>query len=228
MQDSKPMLWPRDGWYVSLVIDRFSVPITYRLAKTSISPNQVTVIAIILKIIAVTMIWFELPWLNFAFWQIGFLFDCVDGPLARLTKNFSKYGELLDHGGDIVMQWAFSLSVAIHVLLPVQPLLALLTIIWTGLWMINWKMVEGQEGNIADTGLGGRTQNSRVDRYKKWTARHRLKLVPITGIEEVTLIFPLGYALGWLGIILPLLVVYRAFVLGLRLIVRFRKSNASS
>lgn len=223
MNESKPMLWPRDGWYVSLIIDRLSIPITYRLARTQITPNQVTLFALFLKSVAVFFIWFDLPWLVFLFWQVGFLFDCVDGPLARLTKQFSPYGEILDHGGDIVLQWAFSLSVGIHVLLPNQFLLFVLTILWTALWMVNWMIVERQGENIASSGSVSMNRSSFIRRYIDWTGKHRLKLIPITGIEEITLIFPLGYALGWLNIVLPLLVIYRLLVLGMRIIFKPQK-----
>ncbi len=220
MGESKPMLWPRDGWYASLVIDRFSVPITLRLSKTSITPNQVTIIVILFKAIAVVMIWLDLPWLSFLFWQIGFLFDCVDGPLARLTKQFSPYGEWLDHGSDIIMQWAFSLSVGINVLLPDQPIMFTLTILWTALWMATWMIVDRQEENIASSGSQMLNRRPAIQKYVEWTGKHRLKLVPITGIEEVTLIFPLAYALGWLTFILPVLVIYRLFIIGVRLLIK--------
>jgi phosphatidylglycerophosphate synthase len=212
------MLRSQDAWYVVLFIDPIGIPITKWLAKTRVTPNQVTIIAILLKAIAVWLIWIDHPWWCFVFWQLGFLLDCVDGPLARLTRQFSPYGELLDHGSDVVLQWAFSLSIIFHVLLPQNWLLAIMTALWTLLWMANWWLVERKEENIVSTGADFTRRNPTLNAYTQWAARHRLKLLPITGIEEVTVIFPLGYALGWLPIVVPILLLFRLLAVFLHVI----------
>jgi phosphatidylglycerophosphate synthase len=221
------MLWSRDAWYVVLIIDRLSVPITLRLAKTRITPNQVTIVSILGKLLAVLMIWADRPWWAFIIWQLAFLLDCVDGPLARYTNRFSPYGKLLDHGGDIVMQWLFSLSVAIHVLYPVNRFTSLLLIIWILLWMLNWYLVERGEENIVSTGTSSSRKNPYLNRYIQWTGKHRMKLLPVTGIEEVTLILPVSYALGWLQIVIPILVLYRLLAVAVRLSSMLRRGKYS-
>ncbi len=86
------------------------------LAKWRVHPNWVTSVDIAATFIAIPF-WME------GWWATGFLLaylmsllDSVDGKLARLTFTYSKLGEILDHGLDLVhppfwyLAWAFGLS----------------------------------------------------------------------------------------------------------------------
>jgi phosphatidylglycerophosphate synthase len=227
-QSDNNMLWNRDAWYVVLIIDRLSVPITLRMARTRITPNQVTILSILGKLLAVLLIWTDQPWWSFVVWQIAFLLDCVDGPLARYTRKFSPYGELLDHGGDVGMQWAYTLSIAFHILYPVDRITFVLIIFWTLLWTLNWYLVERGDENIVSAGTVSSRKNPYLNSYIQWTGKHRMKLVPVTGIEEVTLILPLSYALGWLQVVVPVLFLYRLFAVVVRLAGMLRRSKYST
>jgi len=86
------------------------------LAKWRVHPNWVTAVDIAATFIAIPF-WME------GWWATGFvlaylmsLLDSVDGKLARLTYTYSKLGEILDHGLDLVhppfwyLAWAWGLS----------------------------------------------------------------------------------------------------------------------
>jgi len=86
------------------------------LAKWRVHPNWVTAVDIAATFIAIPF-WME------GWWATGFflaylmsLLDSVDGKLARLTFTYSKLGEILDHGLDLVhppfwyLGWAWGLS----------------------------------------------------------------------------------------------------------------------
>ena len=71
-------------------------------AEAGMSPNQVTMVGALL---CVATIWF---WINGDYWPgivtaFGFMvLDTVDGKLARCTGQSSKWGNIFDHGIDLV------------------------------------------------------------------------------------------------------------------------------
>lgn len=83
-------------------------------AKLGIKPNAITIASIFLGIGAGVMFYFTEWWMN----AIGMLlliwansFDSADGQLARMTKQYSRLGRILDGlSGDI---WFFTIYVAI-------------------------------------------------------------------------------------------------------------------
>lgn len=98
-------LWPE--W--ALVFTRIA-------AKIGMSPNQVTLIGFILCLLATYLMWFGHYYWGMAA-GLGFMvLDTVDGKLARCTITSSKWGNVFDHGIDLVhppfwyWAWAVGLS----------------------------------------------------------------------------------------------------------------------
>lgn len=86
-------------------------------ARLGIRPNQVTGLSLVLAVLAGVAFWYG----NFAAglalgWFMTFL-DTVDGKLARVTLTSSRFGDLLDHGLDLIhpplwyIAWAVGLGV---------------------------------------------------------------------------------------------------------------------
>lgn len=77
-------------------------PITQVLARIKVSPNQVTTAGLILSVLAFILFWngYFLSGLLCA-WVMALL-DTVDGKLARVTLTSSKWGNVFDHGIDLV------------------------------------------------------------------------------------------------------------------------------
>ncbi len=99
-------LWPTPAFHA-----------TRALAPRGITPNMVTTIAALMTVLA---FWCFLkgqfiPGLMAA-WTMTFL-DTVDGKLARTTLTSSKWGDIFDHGIDLVhppfwyIAWAIGLQV---------------------------------------------------------------------------------------------------------------------
>ncbi len=84
-------LWRKPAFYL-----------TRWAARAGIAPNFVTLIGAILCVLAFYLFWQGEYW-----WGVvsGFTFmvlDTVDGKLARVTGSSSKWGEVFDHGIDLV------------------------------------------------------------------------------------------------------------------------------
>ncbi|MGK2940969.1 MAG: CDP-alcohol phosphatidyltransferase family protein [Immundisolibacter sp.] len=95
-------------------------------ADRGITPNQVTLGSLVLTVAAGLAFWYG--WLAVGLvcgWAMTFL-DTVDGKLARVTVNSSRFGDILDHGIDLIhppfwyAAWALGLPAAE---VPVQPLI---------------------------------------------------------------------------------------------------------
>lgn len=100
-------------------------------AARGISPNAVTLVSFLCVVAATVLFWFG--WfatgLLFA-WAMCFL-DTVDGKLARVTLASSKWGNVFDHGTDLVhppfwwFAWYWGLAT-----LPFAPLPAMQAAMW--------------------------------------------------------------------------------------------------
>jgi phosphatidylglycerophosphate synthase len=98
-------LWPE--W--ALVLTRVA-------AKIGMSPNQVTTIGFALCLYAMWLFWYGHYWLGMAAGLIFMVLDTVDGKLARCTITSSWWGNVFDHGIDLIhppfwwFAWAVGLS----------------------------------------------------------------------------------------------------------------------
>ncbi|CAA9517488.1 MAG: CDP-alcohol phosphatidyltransferase [uncultured Sphingomonas sp.] len=98
-------VWPEPAFHV-----------TRLCARLRMTPNMVTSVGVLLMFIA-TYLFHEghLGWGLLAAWTMTFL-DTVDGKLARVTVTSSWFGNLLDHGTDILHPplwwWAVTVGLA--------------------------------------------------------------------------------------------------------------------
>ncbi|TSB48381.1 CDP-alcohol phosphatidyltransferase family protein [Alkalicoccobacillus porphyridii] len=90
---AKEDLW---SWYV---LRRMSIYFTLLFNKMNFTPNMVSWLSLFFVLLSGLLVMFATP-LGFLFafisYNIGYLFDCVDGELARLTKRTSKLGFFID------------------------------------------------------------------------------------------------------------------------------------
>src|SRR5690348_14940463 len=115
-------LWRRPAFYL-----------TRWAARARVSPNLVTLVGAILCALAFVLFWKGEYW-----WGVlsGFIFmvlDTVDGKLARVTGASSKWGEVFDHGIDLVhppfWYWAWEHGLATFGR-PLEPVFATM-VLWT-------------------------------------------------------------------------------------------------
>jgi len=115
-------LWRRPAFYL-----------TRWAARASLSPNGITLAGAILCVFAFFLFWRGEYW-----WGVlsGFIFmvlDTVDGKLARVTGSSSKWGEVFDHGIDIIhppfWYWAWEHGLIAYGR-PLEPVFATM-VLWT-------------------------------------------------------------------------------------------------
>ncbi|MGH2752251.1 MAG: CDP-alcohol phosphatidyltransferase family protein [Actinomycetota bacterium] len=101
---STPGAKQRDYWFTVLLTDPVALPMVRTLAKRRwLSPDGVTVVALLLGLsvggfFATTTRWGLI--VGGIVFYFAFVFDCVDGKLARALQVTSARGEALDHLAD--------------------------------------------------------------------------------------------------------------------------------
>ena len=100
-------LWRSPAFYV-----------TRWAARAGLAPNLVTLAGAILCVLAFVLFWGAHYWLGVLSGFVFMVLDTVDGKLARVTGASSKWGEVFDHGIDIVhppfWYWAWEHGLAAY------------------------------------------------------------------------------------------------------------------
>ncbi|MFF3613252.1 CDP-alcohol phosphatidyltransferase family protein [Streptomyces sp. NPDC002580] len=90
----------RDAWWTVLLVDPVATPLVRQVAmRTKVTPNQITVGAFLLGLVSAACFALgEWRWLvaGAVLYHVSFIFDCMDGKLARLTGQGSVFGAWLD------------------------------------------------------------------------------------------------------------------------------------
>jgi len=107
--DTKPLgIWglyrqslkPSDSRFNLYFARPLAAPLVFWFSKTRITPNQITFVSTLIMIIAVLCLALVKGWIGLTAAIIGielsYIFDCVDGQLARVTKRSSAVGGDLD------------------------------------------------------------------------------------------------------------------------------------
>lgn len=91
----------RDSWWTVWLVDPLALPLVRVVAnRTSVTPDQLTVAALLLGLLAAACFaWGTWPFLlaGAVFYYLCFLVDCMDGKLARLTDQESLFGSWMDY-----------------------------------------------------------------------------------------------------------------------------------
>ena len=110
---------PNDSIITKILARSISAHITPQLAKTSITPLQVTIVSLVLGLCA-ALVGSQTNWalcLLAAFLlEASHVLDCVDGELARLTGRGSPFAASLDPISDRIKDAAIIYSATIHAL----------------------------------------------------------------------------------------------------------------
>ncbi|MEO6198974.1 MAG: CDP-alcohol phosphatidyltransferase family protein, partial [Sphingomicrobium sp.] len=116
-------LWRRPAFYL-----------TRWAARAGISPNAVTAVGAVMCVLAFFLFWRGEYWLGSLSGFVFMVLDTVDGKLARCTGASSKWGNIFDHGIDLIHPpfwwWAWAHGLAAYGL-PLEPLIATMV-----LWVI--------------------------------------------------------------------------------------------
>jgi phosphatidylglycerophosphate synthase len=114
-------LWRRPAFYL-----------TRWAARAGLAPNMVTLVGALLCILAFYLFWRGEYWCGSLSGFIYMVLDTVDGKLARVTGASSKWGEVFDHGIDLIhppfWYWAWEHGLAAYGR-PLEPVFATM-VVW--------------------------------------------------------------------------------------------------
>ncbi len=129
-------LWRKPAFYL-----------TRWAAQAGLSPNFVTAIGAILCVLAFVFFWRGEYWLGVLSGFIFMVLDTVDGKLARCTGASSKWGNVFDHGIDLIHPpfwwWAWEHGLAAYGR-PLEPVYAT---------MVLWAIIGGYIAQRAIEGV---------------------------------------------------------------------------
>ncbi|HWI76758.1 MAG TPA: CDP-alcohol phosphatidyltransferase family protein [Sphingomicrobium sp.] len=178
-------LWRKPAFYL-----------TRWAAELGITPNAVTGVGAVLCLLAFFYFWFGNYWLGVLAGFIFMVLDTVDGKLARCTGASSKWGNILDHGIDLIhppfwyWAWAHGLGAYGRPLEPVYEAMLLAAIV---IGYIAQRVIEGIF--IARFGMHIHVWHLVDSRFRLITARRNPNMVilvvalllgrPDTGLELV-------------------------------------------
>ncbi len=164
-------LWPVPAFYVT----------RWLAEKTPVTPNMVTTLSALLVVIAFFLFWNgHYATGLFAAWLMTFL-DTVDGKLARTTLTSSHWGNIFDHGIDLVhppfWYWAWAMGLDDYGLpLPQHTLFLALSVIIGG--YVLQRIIEGMA--IAWLGMEIHIWRPIDTIFREITARRNPNLVILT------------------------------------------------
>ncbi|MHA1648054.1 MAG: CDP-alcohol phosphatidyltransferase family protein [Promethearchaeota archaeon] len=100
IQDFKKVIKPQGEIINNILYRPISYPMVLLSAKLKLTPNFITLISLLTAIISAIFFGLGRVYLGALFFFLRHYFDCVDGALARMTNNFSKFGAMFDAVGD--------------------------------------------------------------------------------------------------------------------------------
>lgn len=100
VQDFKKGIKPQGEIINNILYRPLSYPMVHLSAKLKLTPNFITFISFLCSIISAIFFGLGRVYLGTLFFFLRHYFDCVDGALARMTNNFSKFGAMFDAIGD--------------------------------------------------------------------------------------------------------------------------------
>ena len=180
-------LWRKPAFYL-----------TKWAAEAGLTPNTITAVGGLLCVLAFFYFWFGNYWLGILAGFTFMVLDTVDGKLARCTGTSSKWGEVFDHGIDLVhppfwwWAWAHGLQAYGRPLEPVYETMLLAAII--GGYVVQ-RVIEGLF--IARFGMHIHVWQAIDSKFRLVTARRNPNMVilvaallvgrPDVGLELVAL-----------------------------------------
>ena len=119
LSELKRICWKEpDVWYAKYVIRHISIRITRLLLPTGISANQATLIFLITGVLGSILLGIGDP--SYSIFgilliQFSFIFDCIDGEIARYKKQSSVNGVFVDSIGHEILTPAIFLAMTFFI-----------------------------------------------------------------------------------------------------------------
>jgi len=100
LQDIEKTFKEKSWWAIVMSLTPAKYITYYFANNTKITPNQVTLLSLFFAIISGLFFYFHMNILGALFFQISYIFDIVDGSLARVKNLTSSFGHFLDISTD--------------------------------------------------------------------------------------------------------------------------------
>ncbi len=151
-------------------------------AEAGLAPNAITAFGALLCLLAFFYFWFGNYWLGVAAGFVFMVLDTVDGKLARCTGTASKWGEVLDHGIDLVhppfWYWAWAHGLARYGV-PLEPVYETMLLAAIVLGYVAQRVIEGIF--ILRFGMHIHVWRPLDSRFRLVTARRNPNMVLLAG-----------------------------------------------
>lgn len=166
--------WIHRNWFDKNITRKISIYITYLMIRLKLTPNQVTILTLIVGIVGGILIATgdKIYWLlGFLLLYFGVILDAVDGELARLYHKVGELGRYLDLFVGYILHKYILLTISIGIYVQSDEILALilgtLCIIFISLsaennlykWMITYEYLAKSKTtlNLAESKYGDNT-----------------------------------------------------------------------
>lgn len=137
-------------------------------ARAGLSPNAVTAVGALFCLAAFWLFWIGHYWLGMAAGLVFMVLDTVDGKLARCTGASSKWGNVFDHGIDLVHPpfwwWAWAHGLAAYGT-PLEPVYSA---------MLLWAIIGGYVAQRIIEGVFMRRFGMHIHVWQRIDSRFRL------------------------------------------------------
>jgi phosphatidylglycerophosphate synthase len=102
-------------WTVRNIYQNLAMPLTYLAIKARLSPNLITILSFVFFLIGAKE-FYNSNYLYCAFfWVLSYVFDYVDGAVARATKTGSRFGAFFDVTIDRIVSVLFLTTLSLKI-----------------------------------------------------------------------------------------------------------------
>lgn len=193
----------KDYWWTVLAVDPVALPLVRFLAKRrSLTPDQVTIVSLLLGLPVGVAYAFGRGGLivGAVLFYLSFVFDCVDGKLARALSISSPRGQALDQLADGARRSSACIGLGFYLWRADRGPADLLWVLAFGILSFYFMEISGAEKADGGGGLGGRWSSALA----------RRRLLPTPGMPDVSaLVYIFGPLTGW---VVPAVVVGIAMI----------------
>ena len=171
----KQSLKPADSKFNLYIARPLAAPIVAVCARTPITPNQITFMSTLIMIGALIGLvsiegWLGL-WVGLIGIELSYVFDCVDGQLARITGRTSEVGGLLDFMMDELKAYLLIAAITLRLYwFPMEDGWATFDLMHSP-----WTLVGGLASVVIFASAISLTRFRRTPEYARATGRNQIK-----------------------------------------------------
>ncbi len=183
--DINEVFHARESWLNVFVISFITKPLTFLVVNfTKITPNIISVVSLLLGIISAFLYFTGNEIWGAGIYFVSYVFDAIDGKVARLKGTGKVYGSWVDVFVDRVNLTIISTSIAWNYFMGSgNEIILLLNGLFLGLAFIGWESRYNIDLYKIKTGIDSNIEKPVQSGYAKWTLKNGLDISPISLVE---------------------------------------------